>query len=50
MKSICILVKAKPKPTSRCRPRQYKLTMQFANSAHQSYGPELSKTINVTVK
>ena len=31
-------------------PGQYKLTMQFANGAHQSYGPGLSKTINVTVK
>ena len=30
-------------------PGQYKLTMQFANGKHQSYGPELSKTINVTV-
>ncbi|MES2741368.1 MAG: DUF4399 domain-containing protein [Pseudomonadota bacterium] len=31
-------------------PGQYSLTMQFANGAHQSYGPELSKTIKVTVK
>ena len=31
-------------------PGKYKLTMQFANGAHQSYGPELSKSINVTVK
>ena len=31
-------------------PGKYKLTMQFANGAHQSYGPQLSKTINVTVK
>jgi hypothetical protein len=31
-------------------PGSYKLTMQFANGAHQSYGPGLSKTINVTVK
>ncbi len=31
-------------------PGQYTLTMQFANGAHQSYGPELSKTIKVTVK
>ncbi len=31
-------------------PGNYKLTMQFANGAHQSYGPGLSKTINVTVK
>ncbi|WP_395399979.1 DUF4399 domain-containing protein [Pseudoduganella sp. UC29_106] len=31
-------------------PGKYKLTMQFANGAHQSYGQGLSKTINVTVK
>ena len=31
-------------------PGKYSLTMQFANGLHQSYGPELSKTINVTVK
>lgn len=31
-------------------PGKYKLTMQFANGAHQSYGAPLSKTINITVK
>jgi hypothetical protein len=31
-------------------PGKYKLTMQFANGAHQSYGAGMSKTINVTVK
>lgn len=31
-------------------PGSYKLTMQFANGAHQSYGPELSKSINITVE
>jgi hypothetical protein len=31
-------------------PGSYKLTMQFANGAHQSYGSELSKTINIIVK
>ncbi|PFH08696.1 uncharacterized protein DUF4399 [Collimonas sp. PA-H2] len=31
-------------------PGQYKLTMQFADGTHHSYGPELSKSINVTVK
>jgi hypothetical protein len=31
-------------------PGKYKLTMQFANGAHQSYGPGGSKTIEVTVK
>lgn len=31
-------------------PGTYKLTAQFANGAHQSYGKPLSQTINVTVK
>ena len=31
-------------------PGQYTLTMQFANGAHQSYGPALSKSIKVTIK
>ncbi len=31
-------------------PGKYKLTAQLANGAHQSYGPALSKTIEVTVK
>jgi hypothetical protein len=31
-------------------PGKYKLTMQFGNGAHQSYGPKLSKSINVTVQ
>ena len=31
-------------------PGQYRLTMQFANGAHQSYGAALSKTIKITVK
>lgn len=31
-------------------PGKYKLTMQFANGAHQSYGTPLSKTIHITVK
>jgi len=31
-------------------PGKHKLTMQFANGAHQSYGPKMSKTIHVTVK
>jgi hypothetical protein len=31
-------------------PGKYKLTMQFANGAHQSYGPAGSKSISVTVK
>lgn len=31
-------------------PGLYKLSMQFANGAHQSYGEKMSKTIEVTVK
>ncbi|HEV7816946.1 MAG TPA: DUF4399 domain-containing protein [Janthinobacterium sp.] len=31
-------------------PGSYELTSQFANGAHLSYGPEMSKTIHVTVK
>jgi Domain of unknown function (DUF4399) len=31
-------------------PGTYKLTAQFANGAHQSYGKALSQTITVTVK
>jgi hypothetical protein len=31
-------------------PGKYKLTAQFANGVHQSYGPAMAKTINVTVK
>jgi hypothetical protein len=31
-------------------PGVYRLTMQFSNGAHQSYGKALSETITVTVK
>lgn len=31
-------------------PGRYKLSMQFANGAHQSYGEKMSKTIEITVK
>ena len=31
-------------------PGTYRLTAQFANGAHQSYGKALSQTITVTVK
>lgn len=31
-------------------PGSYKLTAQFANGAHQSYGASLSQTITITVK
>ncbi len=32
------------------KPGQHKLTLQFADGAHRSYGPILSQTITVTVK
>ena len=31
-------------------PGKYKLTLQFADGNHQSYGPELSQSIHITVK
>ena len=31
-------------------PGTYKLTAQFANGAHLSYGPAMSQTIKVTVR
>ena len=31
-------------------PQAHALTMQFADGAHRSYGPDLSSTISVTVK
>jgi hypothetical protein len=31
-------------------PGQYRLTAQFANGAHQSYGAPMSSTIQITVK
>ena len=31
-------------------PGKYKLTMQYANGAHVSYGPAMAATINITVK
>lgn len=31
-------------------PGQYKLTLQFANAAHVSYGLAMSKTVQITVK
>ena len=31
-------------------PGEYKLTMQFANGAHMSYGEQMSSTISVTVE
>ena len=43
------LARARPKPSSSSR-RASTLTMQFADGAHRSYGPDLSSTISVTVK
>lgn len=31
-------------------PGTYRITAQFANGAHQSYGPALSQTISITVR
>lgn len=31
------------------RPGKHKITLQFADGAHRSYGPKLSQTIEVTV-
>ncbi|MEO8741356.1 MAG: DUF4399 domain-containing protein [Casimicrobiaceae bacterium] len=31
-------------------PGKYKLTMQYANGAHVSYGPAMASSINITVK
>ncbi|MES2263117.1 MAG: DUF4399 domain-containing protein [Pseudomonadota bacterium] len=42
--------KAQTEAEVKLPPGKYRLTMQFANGAHQSYGAGLSKTINVTVK
>ena len=32
------------------KPGKYKLTLQFADGIHRSYGPELSQSIEITVK
>lgn len=32
------------------QPGKYKLTLQFADSAHRSYGEKMRKTINITVE
>ena len=31
-------------------PGAYRLTLQFANGAHVSYGPAMAKTIDITVR
>lgn len=42
--------KAQTETQLKLTPGPHTLTLQFANGAHVSYGPTLSKTINVTVK
>ena len=42
--------KGQTEATMTLKPGTYKLTLQFANGAHQSYGEALSKTISVNVK
>jgi len=32
------------------KPGKYKITLQFGNGLHESYGPDLSDTIEITVK
>lgn len=42
--------KAQTEAEVKLAPGTYKLTAQFANGAHQSYGKGMSQTITVTVK
>ena len=42
--------KAQTETEVKLSPGKYKLTMQFANGAHVSYGAPMAATINVTVK
>lgn len=42
--------KGQTETTLELEPGQYTLTLQFANGVHQSYGPDWSKTITITVK
>lgn len=42
--------KAQTEAELKLEPGKYKLTMQFGNKDHASYGPAMSKTISVTVK
>ena len=42
--------KAQTEAEIKLPPGNYKLTMQFANGAHISYGPAMAASINVTVK
>ena len=42
--------KGQTETTLKLAPGQHTLTLQFADGLHQSYGPDLSQTITVTVK
>ena len=42
--------KGQTETTVTLKPGKYKLTMQFGNGAHQSYGAPMSQSINVTVQ
>lgn len=42
--------KAQSEAEIKLPPGNYKLTLQFANGAHVSYGPQMASSINVTVK
>ena len=42
--------KAQTEAEIKLPPGNYKLTMQFANGAHISYGPAMAASINLTVK
>ncbi len=42
--------KGQTETTLELTPGEHTLTLQFANGVHQSYGPDWSKTITVTVK
>jgi hypothetical protein len=42
--------KAQTATTLQLPPGEHRLNLQFENGAHQSYGPELSHTITVTVR
>jgi hypothetical protein len=41
--------KGQTETTLNLSPGDYQLTLQFANGAHQSFGPEMSKTVRITV-
>jgi hypothetical protein len=42
--------KAQTEAEIKLPPGTYKLTLQYADKDHKSYGPDMSKTITVTVK